>query len=289
MPELPEVETTRRLLAPVMEGATIDRVEVTRDRMLRRQPRPREFADRLVGRTVERLGRRGKFLLGQVEGDLVLVVHLGMSGRMSIDLPSAPQAAHTHVVFRFGSVEVRMVDPRTFGFVACLTPEEWAGSPLARLGPDALDHLPSRDALAALLGRRQAPIKALLLDQRIVAGIGNIYADEILHRARLHPRRPGASLDAGEVGRLRAAVRPVLEAGLTHGGTSLGDLAYLLPDGRVGEFTTQLRAYGRTDLPCLECGAQIERTVVGQRSSHFCPVCQPSGPASPPGGGTRRS
>ncbi len=274
MPELPEVETTRVLLAPVVEGRTIHDVEVTRPRMLRRQPRPRDFADRLRGRTVTKLGRRGKFLLGDIGDDFTLVIHLGMSGRMSITAPTEARAAHTHVVLTLGSEQVRMIDPRTFGFVACLTAEEWDGSPLASLGPDALWQLPTGTQFRTLLATRTSPLKAVLLDQRVVAGIGNIYADEILHRARLHPLRPGASLSPGEVGQLRGAVRPVLEAGLKYGGTSLGDLAYLLPDGRAGGYLERLKVYGREGEQCHRCGAEIRRIVVAQRSTHFCPACQ---------------
>lgn len=276
MPELPEVETTRRFVAPVMEGHHIDRVEVTRDRMLRRQPRAREFADRLEGRLLVNLGRRGKFLLGAVEGDLTLIIHLGMSGRLSIGDRQAPRTPHTHVVLGFGSLEVRMIDPRTFGFVACLTPEEWDESPMAALGPDALLDLPSTNRLQSVLATRSTALKALLLDQRFVAGIGNIYADEILHRARLHPLRPANSLDREEITRLRASIHPVLRAGITHGGTSLNDLAYLLPDGRAGGYLQRLRVYGREDEPCLDCGTPITRVTVAQRSTHFCPTCQPT-------------
>lgn len=276
MPELPEVETTRRSLVPVLEGATINSAEVGRTRMLRRQPRPADFADRMRDRRVESLGRRGKFLLGHIEGDLTMVLHLGMSGRMQIQALGAERPAHTNVVLATDDAEVWMIDPRTFGFVVCLTPDEWDGSPFAALGPDALDALPRSPQLGAAITKRKSPLKSLLLDQHLIAGLGNIYADEVLHRARLHPLRLGASLDAEEVKRLRASIKPVLEAGLRHGGTTLDDLAYLLPDGRAGEYTQRLRAYGRTGQPCRTCGTPIERIVVTQRSTHFCPTCQPA-------------
>jgi len=275
MPELPEVEATRRHLAPVLMGASIARVEVRRARMVRRQERPADLPERLVGRAITRVGRRGKFVLIDLSGDFVWILHLGMSGRIALADPDEPEAAHTNVVVALhGGPEVRFVDPRTFGFTAVYTPEEYAASSLARLGPDALDELPRAPALARALAGRSAPIKPLLLDQRVVAGIGNIYADEMLWRARLHPARPGGSLDRDEVSRLRAAVRPVLEAGLRHGGTSLDDLAYLLPDGRAGEYLSRLRAYGREDLPCRRCRNPIRRTVLRQRSTFFCPECQ---------------
>ncbi len=274
MPELPEVETTRRGLEPYLQGHRIVEAESRRARMLRRQPRQRDFADRLRGRWVGRLGRRGKFILIDVEGDLTWVIHLGMSGRMQVAEHGEPEAPHTNVVVRTADREIRFVDPRTFGFMAVLTPEEYDDSPLVELGPDALTDLPRAPALAKRFAGRRPAIKTLLLDQRILAGIGNIYADEVLFRARVAPHREGGSLSPGEISAIRAAIRPVLEAGLKYGGTSLSDLAYLLPDGRTGEYVERLKAYGREDLPCLRCGTPIRRSVIGQRSSYWCPTCQ---------------
>ena len=296
MPELPEVETTRRCVEPVLRGARVTEVEVRRERMVRRQARPADFADRLAGRWIVDLRRHGKFLLTDLAGDtptgrytsgeahaadasggadFVWVTHLGMSGRISLAAPGDDEVPHTNVVVRTDrGVELRMVDPRTFGFVAVYAPDEYAASPLSRLGPDAYTGLPRSPDLARRLAGRTAPIKALLLDQGFLAGIGNIYADEILYRARIRPDRPGGSLTGDEVKALRAAVRPVLEAGLRWGGTSLDDLGYLLPDGRAGEYTARLRAYGREDEPCHRCGTPIRRTVLRARSSFWCPQCQ---------------
>jgi formamidopyrimidine-DNA glycosylase len=275
VPELPEVETTRRCLVPELEGRRIVAVEVRRSRMLRRQPRPADFTDRLVGRRIGTLGRRGKFLMTAVAGDVTWVTHLGMSGRVSVCPTGEEEPPHTNVVVRLdGGREFRLVDPRTFGFVAAYTPEELAAGPLGLLGPDAYTELPPWRALAGALARRTAPIKALLLDQRILSGLGNIYADEVLHAARIDPRRPGGSLDAAEVKALRAAVKKTLAAGLRHGGTSLDDLAYLLPDGRAGDYLARLAAYGREDEPCPRCGTPIRRVLVRQRSTHWCPGCQ---------------
>ncbi len=274
MPELPEVEATRLFLEPVLDGATIASVDVRRARMVRRQPRPADFADRLRGRQVTALRRHGKFLLGDADG-LVWVTHLGMSGRLSVAAPGEPEAAHTNVVVRLeGGPEVRFVDPRTFGFMAAYTADEYAASPLARLGPDALTDLPRSPELARRMAGRVVPIKPLLLDQGFLAGIGNIYADEMLFRARIRGDRPAGSLDAAEVKALRAHVRPVLRAGLAAGGTSLDDLGYLLPDGRAGEYLTRLRVYGREDEPCRRCRTPIRRTVLRQRSTFWCPQCQ---------------
>ncbi len=243
--------------------------------MTRRNERTADVIDRLTGRRVLELGRHGKFIVGRVEGDLRLVVHLGMSGRMQIAQAADDLAPHTNVVFGLeDGTEVRFVDPRTFGFVAVFTIEEMARSTVSGLGPDALDDLPTSKHLASVLAGRLAPIKALLLDQRIIAGLGNIYADEVLHRSRIRPDRAGGDLTWTEVKRLRASVRPVLRAGLRHGGTSLDDLAYLLPDGRAGEYVDRLQVYGRADRPCKTCGTPVERVVIAGRSSHYCPHCQ---------------
>ena len=275
MPELPEVETVRRSLAPVLEGARVVSVEVRHPRLARRNERPGDVRDRLLGRLIHRTDRTGKFLMSSVEGDLTWVTHLGMSGRIELANPADPQQPHTHVVVGTDrGQEFRMVDPRTFGFVAVFTPEELADSTIADLGPDALNSLPRSPVWTARMAGRSVAIKSLLLDQRFIAGLGNIYADEVLYAARVRPVRPAGSLTTEEIKKLRAAVHPVLEAGLRWGGTSLSDLAYLLPDGRAGEYLHRLRAYGREGLPCRRDGTPIERTVVGGRSSYWCPECQ---------------
>jgi len=274
MPELPEVETVRRYLAPVVEGRRLVDVEVRHPRTSRRNANPADVIDRLRGRVVERLDRHGKFLLGRLDTEMVWVTHLGMSGRVVVTSPGEKEAIHTHFVARTDDrAEVRLVDPRTFGFVAVFTPGELATH--LNLGRDAFSDLPRTPQLAAALEGRTAPIKSLLLDQRIIAGLGNIYADEVLYRARVRPTRPGGFLSPLETKKLRASIRPLLEAGIAAGGTSLSDLAYLLPDGRAGEYLDRLRVYGREGQPCRRCGTPIERVVVGGRSSFFCPQCQP--------------
>lgn len=275
MPELPEVEATRRGLLPALSGRRIVSAEVRRPRMLRRQPCPADFRPRLEGREVRLLGRRGKFLMFGLDGGNTWVVHLGMSGRLSIARPGEPEGLHIRVAARTdGGAEVRMVDPRTFGFTAVFTPEELAASALSRLGPDALTALPPPEDLAARAAGRRAAVKTLLLDQRFLAGLGNIYSDEVLFEARVDGRRPADSLTLPEWRAVRAAVRSVLASGLEHGGTSLDDLAYLLPDGRAGRHLEYLAVYGRAGEPCRRCGAPIEREVIGGRSSHRCPRCQ---------------
>lgn len=275
VPELPEVEATRRHLAPILEGETVVEADVRRDRMVRFHERPGDFADRMRGRTVVTLGRTGKMLVASMSGDITWITHLGMSGRMAVNRRGDPEAPHTNVVIRLGGgVEVRMVDPRTFGFVAAFTPSEMDGGYGSAWGPDALDALPTAANLADRLSGRTAPIKALLLDQKVIAGLGNIYADEVLYRAGIRPDRPGGSITGEEMAALRRAVRPVLESAVRRGGTSLDDLAYLLPDGRAGEQLARLAAYGREDEACRRCGGRIVRTVIRSRSAFWCPGCQ---------------
>jgi formamidopyrimidine-DNA glycosylase len=275
MPELPEVETVRRSLEPALVGAVLTGVDLRHARVTRRQPRPRDLRDRLLGRRIGFVGRHGKFLLIDVEGDLTWVIHLGMSGRIRLVSSGGDRLAHTHVVVETDRAqEMHFVDPRTFGFMAVFTPEERAAQPFARLGPDALNSLPRYPRLASWMENRTVAIKSLLLDQRFVAGLGNIYADEVLHRSHIRPDRPAGTLSVGEVRSLRSAIGPVLRAGLRWGGTSLNDLAYLLPDGRSGEYLERLRVYGRAGEPCRRDGNPIERIVLGGRSSFFCPICQ---------------
>lgn len=273
VPELPEVETIRRHLEPVVTGRRVVRVEVNHPRTTRRNIHPQDVVDRLTGSVVEELGRRGKFLFGLLDNGMTWVTHLGMSGRMSVASPSAARPKHTHFVAEtdYGD-EIRLIDPRTFGFVAVVTPDELAR--FTDLGPDALTDLPPARSLAHSLAGRTAPIKSLLLDQRFLAGLGNIYADEVLNRAGVRPTRQGGALNHDEVARLRRAIKPVLSAGIAAGGTSLDDLAYLLPDGEAGGYLRRLRVYGREGDQCRRCGTVIERVVVGGRSSFYCPTCQ---------------
>jgi formamidopyrimidine-DNA glycosylase len=275
MPELPEVETTRRHLEPILVGSRITAVDVRRDRMVRRQEQPADFAARLTGRGVVALDRIGKFMLARVEGDITWVTHLGMSGRIQIAESGEEEQPHTNVVITLdGGGEIRFVDPRTFGFMVAFTPAELEQSSVSGLGRDALDDLPRSPELAGLLQGRSAPIKALLLDQHLIAGLGNIYADEVLHRARISPQRPGGSLDAEEIKAVRRSIRPILQAGLAAGGTSLDDLAYLLPDGRSGDYMARLRVYGRAGRACGRCRTVIASTVLRGRTTAWCPGCQ---------------
>ena len=250
----------------------MEHVNLRHPRTARHNSGPEEVESRLSGRTVESVGRTGKFLHAPLDDGQTMVAHLGMSGRFTIN---RPRELHSHfeVALNSGAM-VRFIDPRTFGFVAVMDEGEVADSGLGRLGPDAWSDPPSTDALADALQDRSAPIKALLLDQRIIAGLGNIYADEILHQARIHPMRPGSGVDSEEITRLLRAIKEVLVCAIDNGGTSLDDLAYLLPDGRAGDNLDRLLVYGRVNLPCFTCGALIERVVVRSRSTSFCPRCQ---------------
>lgn len=274
MPELPEVETTRRHLIPVLDGAVFEEVVVTHPRTARHnQSNPSIVASRLVGRRARGIGRKGKFLTIPLDNDMTMVAHLGMSGRFVID--PEDRIPHTHFRARVDTGHsVEFVDPRTFGFIAVFDPEELEESGPSRIGSDAWENPPDAETLSGSLRGRTAPIKALLLDQGLISGLGNIYADEALFRAEIDPRAPGGSLDAGDLDRLLIAIRLVLATAIDNGGTSLDDLTYLLPDGRAGENLNQLLVYGRDGKPCQRCGEIIDRVVIRARSTHFCPGCQ---------------
>ncbi len=274
MPELPEVESVRRVLAAEIAGRTATAAGVTHPRMLRRQPTGTNFGERLIGRRVERVDRRGKFLFSRIDGGSTWIVHLGMSGRVRLTDPLSEVEQHTHVRVRFGDQEVRVVDPRTFGFTAVVTAAELDNLLEERVGRDALLDLPDPEALSGWLRGRSAPIKALLLDQRFISGLGNIYTDEILFRAGIRGVRAGGSLSRSEIEHLHAAVRPVLEEALRDGGTTLDDLAYLLPDGRAASHVARLAVYGRYGRSCGTCDSTIRRARVAGRTTCWCPTCQ---------------
>lgn len=273
MPELPEVEITRRHLEAAFLGRVFAEVRLTHVRTARHNASPREVETRLRGRRVRSVGRHGKFLEIGLDDGQVMVAHLGMSGRWSVDGESDVPHTHFTAVMDDGTT-IRFIDPRTFGFVAVYDEDDVMTSGLGRLGPDAWADPPDAEDLARRLSGRTAPIKALLLDQGPIAGLGNIYADEALHRARIHPMTPGGSLTVDDCRRLLAATADVLDAAIEKGGTTLDDLAYLLPDGQAGENMTQLLVYGREGEPCDNCGTPIERVVIRARSTHFCPYCQ---------------
>lgn len=277
MPELPEVETVRRGLARTVVGRRITAVDVGRERTVRRTSREALIAG-LTGATLVAAGRRGKYLLCPLDTGEELMVHLRMSGRLLLAPAGTSRPAHTHVVLHLeGGDELWFVDPRTFGEVVVFDPADAATTmpELARLGIDPLVDEFDRAALRRRLVGRRRQLKPLLLDQHVIAGIGNIYADESLHRAGLRPDRLADGLSAREVGRLHAAIVTVLDEAVAAGGSTLADTHYVDVEGRGGWFQVAHRVYDRAGQPCLTCGrVEIVRTVSGGRSTCFCPRCQ---------------
>jgi formamidopyrimidine-DNA glycosylase len=272
MPELPEVETVVGELRPHLVGRRILGADVLWHRTIA-MPDPVTFAARLHGTQITGLGRRGKYLLFTLDSGDVLIIHLRMTGRLEIVPGDSPVRTGPHVRARFdlsGGESLVFTDARKFGRIwLAREPEEVLGS----LGPEPLDWQFDAARLAGQIRRRRVAIKALLLDQSVVAGIGNIYADEALFLAGIHPLRPGCSLTDGEIDRLRDAIRQVLQEAISQQGTTLRD--YRPPYGLEGAYQHQLRVYQQTGRPCPRCGTTIERIRVTQRSTHFCPHCQP--------------
>jgi len=272
VPELPEIETIRRALARELPLLEIEGVG-GRSIAMRRRLDVRRLRARVTGRHFVEARRRGKYLLLDLDPPGTLLAHLGMSGRIQLVDASAPRSDHTHLVLRLDDGrELRFVDPRRFGFVDWLRRGAERSDPsLARLGPEPLD--PGLDeVLPPLLRSRRAPLKSLLLDQGVVAGVGNIYAVEALWRAGIHPRRPGNRTSLARLETLARAVQEVLEEAIAEGGTTLRD--YADPSGERGEFAVRLAVYGRDGEPCVECGATIRAEVLGGRTTAWCPRCQ---------------
>jgi formamidopyrimidine-DNA glycosylase len=286
MPELPEVETVRRGLEPALKAARLVRVEARRPDL--RFPLPDGFVQRLTGARIETLERRAKYLLARLDRGDTLVMHLGMTGRFEIEggeqvkrpgefyyaEPADPK--HAHVLFETdGGRRVTYFDPRRFGYMDLIASEGLSGHPwFAGLGPEPLGgDFDAKYLAEALRGRRQN-IKALLLDQRIVAGLGNIYVCEALHRARISPLRPAGEVSPRELKALVSTVRLMLEEAIEAGGSTLRD--YAGADGALGYFQHRFRAYDRQGEPCTRpgCRGVIERTVQSGRSTFFCATCQ---------------
>ena len=274
MPELPEVETIRSRLAPRLEGRTLERVEIVDPRLTRPEP-PEAIAAALEGERITRVGRRGKYLVFAFESGRHLLVHLRMTG--NVELPArgglAADPYRRAVVTLDDGSDVAYRDVRRFGTWALLEPGELEDYfAVRRLGGEPLERgFTTRTLTRALEGRR-APIKAALLDQRAAAGVGNIYADEALWRAKIHPLRSAGSLDAAEIARLRKAIRAALEMGIARQGATLRD--YRDPEGRRGRMQDEFRVYGRAGEPCSRCGTPIEKTRAGGRGTWYCPHCQ---------------
>ncbi|MCW3025644.1 MAG: bifunctional DNA-formamidopyrimidine glycosylase/DNA-(apurinic or apyrimidinic site) lyase [Solirubrobacterales bacterium] len=299
MPELPEVETIRRQLAPLVEGRRLERIEILDERWSRPLT-PQELADALTGRVIERLGRRGKYLLWSFDGDVHLAQHLRMTGSVLLD--PRPEPRHTRVRLQLrprgdagGSpghdggaedVGLRMVivDPRRFGTAELLLGDEALEKFFgARLGLEPFDELFTVEHLRALTRGRTAPIKALLLDQRKIAGVGNIYADEALFRAGIHPLRAAGALSTRQLARLREGLIEALSAGIDARGATIDDFRHV--DGVRGSFQDQFLVHRRAGEPCGLCGGTVVKMVVAGRGTYVCEKCQPR----PRRAGRRRS
>lgn len=279
MPELPEAETIVRGLRPVVVGRTIRRVDVVHDGVLR-VPR-RVFAAAARGRRVEGVDRRGKKVLLRLDGGRVLTVGLGMTGRL-LPFPTPPRGdqrpTHPAVWFRFdGGGVLAFDDQRRFGALEVLDAVAWADRE-AGLGPEPLDPSLTPHRFHQALAGSRSPVRSWLLDQRRIAGVGNIYAVEALHRAGIHPFRPASELDRAEATALLRALRTVLGAAIRHGGTTIRD--YRDTEGGEGRYGRRLHAYGREGEACRRCGGPIARLVFAGRSAYLCPACQQG-----PGGG----
>ncbi|NLV17089.1 MAG: bifunctional DNA-formamidopyrimidine glycosylase/DNA-(apurinic or apyrimidinic site) lyase [Syntrophomonadaceae bacterium] len=266
MPELPEVETIVRSLQPLV-GQKIEGLDVINNVVIKQQDYP---PGELRGRVIGQISRRGKFIIIGDGGNRFIVVHLGMSGRFYLDDAANPRPRHTHVVLVLQEgQELRYFDPRRFGGI-WLTYEP--NKVVRRLGPEPLGPELTRDYLAAQCHNRKVAVKTLILNQGVIAGIGNIYADEILHGAGIRPDRPAGSLCPEEIESLRQAMTETLELGIANRGTTFRDYrdGLNLPGG----FQNMLQVYGRSGQLCPACGEPICREVIGGRSSHFCPKCQ---------------
>ncbi|KJS18108.1 MAG: formamidopyrimidine-DNA glycosylase [Peptococcaceae bacterium BRH_c4b] len=273
MPELPEVETVKRTLEKKLAGLTFEAVKLHMPKIVR-LPTPEEFADFLKGKKISRLGRRGKYLLLHLSGGYTLVIHLRMTGRLVYTTAEAPLEKHTHAVFALSNGDqLRYTDIRQFGRMMLAPTAELDEMPgLKTLGVEPLSGNFTREFMKKELKRRRIRLKALLLDQSFIAGLGNIYVDEALHRAGLHPERLAAGLSPRETTHLYQAIKDVLNEGINNRGTSFRD--YVDGDGRPGNYQEKLAVYSKEGKPCLKCGKPINRIRVAGRSSYFCPHCQ---------------
>jgi formamidopyrimidine-DNA glycosylase len=276
VPELPEVEVVRRGLEQLVVGRRIDLVEVLHPRAIRRhEPGAADFIGRLTGRTIDGARRRGKYLWLPV-GDDALLAHLGMSGQLLVGPADAPLSPHVRVRMTFADngPDLRFTDQRTFGHLLVGADGARMPSVIAHIAPDPLEEAFDMGWLTARMRNRQTGVKRALLDQSLVSGIGNIYADEALWRVKLHYARATDRLRAGQIAGLMEAVADVFTEALKDGGTSFDSL-YVNVNGESGYFDRSLNVYGRGGEPCRRCGALIRRDPFMNRSAYTCPVCQP--------------
>ncbi|MFE1628086.1 DNA-formamidopyrimidine glycosylase [Brevibacillus reuszeri] len=273
MPELPEVETVVRTLRGLVLGKTIERVSVLLPRIIRTPDDVEAFKAQLAGQTIQDITRRAKFIQFYLDQD-VLISHLRMEGRYGLYQQDEPVEKHTHVIFHFtDKTELRYRDVRQFGTMD-LYPRgmETSTGPLAKLGVEPLEDSFTADVLKQLLKGRPTKIKPLLLNQECIVGLGNIYVDESLFKAGIHPERPAGKLTGKQVIRLHESIVATLSEAVEQGGSSIK--SYVNGQGEMGMFQQSLLVYGRKDEPCVNCGTEIIRFVVGGRGTHICPLCQ---------------
>ncbi|WP_138495472.1 DNA-formamidopyrimidine glycosylase [Paenibacillus pinistramenti] len=273
MPELPEVETVRRTLTQLITGKKIEKVTVNLPRIIQRPDDVQLFSRELAGHTITGVGRRGKFLRIEMDS-LVLVSHLRMEGRYGLYQSGEPVEKHTHVIFHFtDGTELRYRDVRQFGTMHLFAPgEEFRNKPLLKLGLEPLEEHFTLEALKQALAGRKTKIKVALLNQEYIVGLGNIYVDEALFRAGIHPERPADSLNEAEWAALFDSIVSTLSEAVEAGGSSIK--SYVNGQGEMGMFQHQLQIYGRKNESCYRCGGRIEKSVVGGRGTHYCPNCQ---------------
>ena len=278
--ELPEVEVMRRDLEKDVVGRKIAKAEVRTSknamRVIRRHAKRKEFTDRLVGRKLSKVERRGKYVLVHLDNGDVLVVHFGMSGQFIRGNKRQALPPHTHVVVDFQQGgDLRYVDPRTFGEMFVATPDELGKvKELQHIAIDPLDHVFTWQAFGAALAERASKMKVLLMDQKFMSGLGNIYSDEVLFAAGLRHDRMSDTLSSQEVRRLYRALQEVLQEAIRFRGTTLDDEAYVDLFGKPGEFQNELKVYGRAGQPCRRCRTPIEAVKISGRNAYFCPQCQ---------------
>jgi formamidopyrimidine-DNA glycosylase len=278
--ELPEVEVMRRDLEKDVAGRKVVKAEVRASknamRTIRRHAKRKEFTDRLVGRKFTKAERRGKYVLLHMDNGDVLVVHFGMSGQFVRGNKRQALPPHTHVVIDFQQGgDLRFVDPRTFGELFVATPDELGKvKELQHIAIDPLDHVFTWQAFGGALAQHPAKLKPLLMDQKFISGLGNIYSDEVLFAAGLRHERMSDTLSSQEVRRLYRALQEILQDAIRYRGTTLDDEAYVDLFGKPGEFQAELKVYGRAGLPCRRCRTPIETVKVSGRGAYFCPQCQ---------------
>lgn len=273
MPELPEVETVRRTLEPLLAGKKITGVDVRYGGIIKNMEAG-EFSRLLKNKTIAEIGRRGKYLLLELSDGYTIVIHLRMTGQLIFTQVAEPEAKHTHIIFHLpGKEQLRFVDIRKFGLLFLVKKGEWEQcGGLARLGPEPLSGAFTLQAWSALLAGQKGGLKAFLLNQAKVAGIGNIYADEILFEAGLHPQKRVETLESAEIAALHAAIVAKLSEGVACRGTSISD--YVDGQGEKGGFQERLQVYDQKGRPCPRCGTLLVKAVIAGRGTVCCPYCQ---------------